>query len=1035
MSPSRLSAQPKPLPADLVAPTDALSPADERKAFTLPLGFDAQLVASEPDIQKPMQMAWDAKGRLWVTTSYHYPFAAPLGKGTDKLFMLSDFDPATGKAKKVETFASDLNIPIGVLPLPDGKSVIVSSVGEIRKYTDTDGDGKADKSEVLFSGFGYRDTHGMYNSYTLMPDGWVYSCHGFNNDSTVKGKDGHEVKMHSGNTFRFRPDGSRIEVYSRGQVNPFGMTVDPWFNLYTADCHSRPITQIIPGATYESFGKPHDGLGYGPVMFGYAPGGTGMCGVSWYDADHLPKEYKGMIFLGNVVTNRVNTAKIEWNGATPKAVQQPDLIASTDRWFRPVDIKLGPDGAIYVADFYNKIIGHYEVDLKHPARDKDHGRIWRIVYKGTDGKAPSPKFHRTDFTKATDAELFEDLFHPNLAVRFLAGHQLRQRFIERGKDFDLPNAIERMKKSPELAPAVFAWVVSITQSGPKHDVVAEYLKLFGAKGEVSTKIDEHQGHFTRALTGRATLSDEERRFVADILSAGPPLSPHTRRAAAEAVILHPHADFVKPLLGLLKNTQDADTHLKHATRVALRNCLRDAKEWPKEYDAVYAEMALAIPSKDAAEYLLSQITEKKIPVEKLPAVAERVARSVTDMDESRLFFALSPSIYPGAGSDAILAGFKGVQARGAKLSRKTAQGLIGIGQQSLAVGYQAYSNAGTPADVKMLTSGVRILSALPAVSDREQNPEDFQLTAPSKEILTKAVAEPKAPEDFRLGAAEVFMRYAPDEGLSVVRKQIADPTTPDALRSGLLLVFATVGNKEARLDARDALKDAPYRTAVAVGVALAGSPGGADDLLNAVKVGKAPARLLQEKVILERLKSAKIPDLDKQIAALTKGLPAADLRIAELIKKRTAVFASSKPDKEAGAKLFAKHCGACHKIGEMGGKIAPQLDGIGIRGAERVLEDILDPNRNVDQAFRARVITTKDEKTITGLMLRVEGEVLVIADGEGKEVRLPTKDIETNRETMLSPMPANFGDVMPEADFVNLVAYLLDQKVPVAKKE
>ena len=216
---------------------------------------------------------------------------------------------------------------------------------------------------------------------------------------------------------------------------------------------------------------------------------------------------------------------------------------------------------------------------------------------------------------------------------------------------------------------------------------------------------------------------------------------------------------------------------------------------------------------------------------------------------------------------------------------------------------------------------------------------------------------------------------------------------------------------------------------------LAGSPGGADDLLNAVKVGKAPARLLQEKVILERLKSAKIPDLDKQIAALTKGLPAADLRIAELIKKRTAVFASSKPDKEAGAKLFAKHCGACHKIGEMGGKIAPQLDGIGIRGAERVLEDILDPNRNVDQAFRARVITTKDEKTITGLMLRVEGEVLVIADGEGKEVRLPTKDIETNRETMLSPMPANFGDVMPEADFVNLVAYLLDQKVPVAKKE
>ena len=106
-------AQPKlpNLPPDLMAPTDPLSPADERKQFTLPPGFDVQLVASEPDIQKPIQMAFDAKGRLWVTTSYHYPFAAQ-GKPSDKLFVLSDFDPETGKAKKVQTFVDDLNIPI-----------------------------------------------------------------------------------------------------------------------------------------------------------------------------------------------------------------------------------------------------------------------------------------------------------------------------------------------------------------------------------------------------------------------------------------------------------------------------------------------------------------------------------------------------------------------------------------------------------------------------------------------------------------------------------------------------------------------------------------------------------------------------------------------------------------------------------------------------------------------------------------------------------------------------------------------------------
>jgi putative heme-binding domain-containing protein len=251
----------------------------------------------------------------------------------------------------------------------------------------------------------------------------------------------------------------------------------------------------------------------------------------------------------------------------------------------------------------------------------------------------------------------------------------------------------------------------------------------------------------------------------------------------------------------------------------------------------------------------------------------------------------------------------------------------------------------------------------------------------------------------------------------------------------LLVVLASSGNKDARLDARDALKDAPYRTAVAVGAALAGTPGGAEDLLTAVKTGKAPARLLQEKAILERLRAAKIPRLDQQVAALTKGLPALDARLADLIKARATQYTSAKPDKELGAKLFTKHCAACHRIGEQGGKIAPQLDGIGNRGLERVLEDVIDPNRNVDQAFRARIILTKDEKSITGLMLRVEGEVLVVADGEGKEIRIPTKDIASNRETMLSPMPANWGDLIPEAEFHHLVAYLLDQKAKEPPKK
>ena len=132
-------------------------------------------------------------------------------------------------------------------------------------------------------------------------------------------------------------------------------------------------------------------LGFGPEMVTHDHGSTGIGGISFYAADQFPEAYRGTVFIGNVVTNRINHDRIEWHGSSPNGIEQPDFVWSEDNWFRPVDIELGPDGALYVADFYNRIIGHYEVPLTHPGRDRKRGRIWRIVYQGTDGKpAPAP---------------------------------------------------------------------------------------------------------------------------------------------------------------------------------------------------------------------------------------------------------------------------------------------------------------------------------------------------------------------------------------------------------------------------------------------------------------------------------------------------------------------------------------------------------------------------------------------------------------------------------------------------------------------
>ena len=444
-----------------------------------------------------MQMAWDAKGRLWVTTSFHYPFAAAENP-TDKVFVLSDFD-ANGRAKKVQTFAADLNIPIGILPLPDCKSVLVSSVGEIRLYKDADMDGVSEGHEVIYKGFGSRDTHGMYNSYTLMPDGWVYACHGFSNDSTVRGKDGHEVKMQSGHTFRFKADGSRIEVVSRGQVNPFGIAVDPWFNLYTADCHSKPITQIIPGAYYQSFGKPHDGLGFAPHVTAHEHNSTGLCGLNWYEAKQFPARFRGCMFVGNVVTSRINFDKIEWKGATPVAKELPDFLVSKDPWFRPVDIKLGPDGALYVNDFYNKIIGHYEVDLKHPGRDKTRGRLWRIVYKGD--AAEPPPVARYDLHAEGDGDLFQKLAADSFTTRMLAGNELLRR-ARAGKKPEPGNDMLRLLADKDHASALAGWAAFIEQAGGGEVKAGSYREVFRQAEGMGLRPDQHSTLVVRALATR-----------------------------------------------------------------------------------------------------------------------------------------------------------------------------------------------------------------------------------------------------------------------------------------------------------------------------------------------------------------------------------------------------------------------------------------------------------------------------------------------------------------------------------------------------
>jgi putative heme-binding domain-containing protein len=294
--------------------------------------------------------------------------------------------------------------------------------------------------------------------------------------------------------------------------------------------------------------------------------------------------------------------------------------------------------------------------------------------------------------------------------------------------------------------------------------------------------------------------------------------------------------------------------------------------------------------------------------------------------------------------------------------------------------------------------------------------------------LLRIVEEADNAEAHRKSAVAALVTIEPKNHVNSLARLLLDDAEKIGVREQIASSLASVNQSEAYTALVQAFEKSPARLQTTIGLGMASSPQGGTRLLDAVAAGKASARLLQDRAIEQRLRQAKIGNLDERLAKLTKGLPPADQKALELIAQRRKGFASAQPDVKQGRLLFEKHCAACHIVANQGSKIGPQLDGIGIRGLERLLEDTLDPSRNVDQAFRATTIELDNGQFVSGLLLREEGKVLVLADNQGKEVRIEGSKVANRTVGQLSPMPANFAEQIMERDFHHLMAYLLEQR-------
>jgi glucose/arabinose dehydrogenase len=358
-------------------PINLTKPDEEKAQFKLPEGYEANLFASEiefPDLQKPVQFEFDSRGRLWVVTMPSYPMYLPGTPVDDKLLIYEDTD-GDGRADKQTVFADKLYVPTGV-ELGDG-GAYVAQQPNLMFLKDTDGDDHADTREIVLHGFDSADSHHSISAFTWGPDGALYFQEGTFHQSGIETPYGPQRLANAG-VFRYEPLTSKVDVFvSYGFANPWGHVFDRWGQNFVADASG--------GANY--YGTAFSGQVDHPHKHGGMQQFLKMqwrptSGCEFVTSRQFPDDVQGNYLLNNCIGfHGTLNYKMREEGSGFFAEPVEPLLQSKDQNFRPVDLKFGPDGALYVIDWFNPLIGHMQHSIRDPNRDKTHGRIWRITYK------------------------------------------------------------------------------------------------------------------------------------------------------------------------------------------------------------------------------------------------------------------------------------------------------------------------------------------------------------------------------------------------------------------------------------------------------------------------------------------------------------------------------------------------------------------------------------------------------------------------------------------------------------------------------
>lgn len=430
----------KPIKAGNASDGEPRSAAEQLKAFHLPEGYVIELVAQESEgIGKFVSVSFDQRGRLWTQTALEYPVdgnensaaaeALYRGKGRDKILVYPRESLATlpeGGLTNPTVFADGLAIPLGMLPWGPGDACYAMHGPDLVLLRDTDGDGKSDLREVLLTGFGIQDSHLLPHQFTRAPGDWIWMAQGLFNQSAVRRPGSPEsVSFPQCSMARLRPDGSGFEVTSTGPNNIWGLTLTGEGEAFIqeANDYGYPVMPFHDYAYYPG-GMARHKESYQPdfpATASFRLGGSGLSGLA--PLENGPARIADAdltLLVANPITTKLNAIAMRRDGDAWKLEQLADFLGCDDPFFRPVALAQGPDGAIYIVDWYNKIISHNEVPRNHPDRDKTRGRIWRVRETVNQAEAP-------DFTALATPDLLALLGETPVARSQIAAQTLIDR--------------------------------------------------------------------------------------------------------------------------------------------------------------------------------------------------------------------------------------------------------------------------------------------------------------------------------------------------------------------------------------------------------------------------------------------------------------------------------------------------------------------------------------------------------------------------------------------------------------------------------